>query len=335
MARVKYYDSGSKTWVNADGVSGASYRTSSAQDAIDATKIPAPTTAAVGQYFRVKAVNETGGVTEVEAVDAPTGGGSDQGHWETVLETTWDVPTVTPTAFDPETGYFTCAADDLAALDAGADMECYIRFADDAKSTQIPRNGDIRIVWCVIEKIDDTTFCVKNFDLTGQTTIDCSKFCFDEAKCLIVENFNSKKFRLTLDGNFLAPLTLYDDYCFFGANGKSYLSVSVGYQKSASKYGSIVVEKEIIAPYTTIGYVLGSAWFVSGNSAYEDKMVNVTSTFFRKTATNANEKGYFTDDGLMLKKLHSANTPWVAKPFYSDMLKIRKGCYVKLERWVE
>lgn len=75
MARVKYYDRVSKTWVNADGVSGASYRTSSAQDAIDATKIPAPTNAAVGQYLKVKAVDETGAVTEVEAVDAPTGGG--------------------------------------------------------------------------------------------------------------------------------------------------------------------------------------------------------------------------------------------------------------------
>ena len=74
MARVKYYDIDSKTWANADGVSGASYRTSSAQDAIDATKIPAPATAAVGQYFKVKAVDETGAVTEVEAVDTPTGG---------------------------------------------------------------------------------------------------------------------------------------------------------------------------------------------------------------------------------------------------------------------
>lgn len=82
MARVKYYDRVSKTWVNADGVSGASYRTSSAQDAIDATKIPAPTTAAVGQYFRVKAVNETGGVTDVEAVDSP------DAKWELIVDYT-------------------------------------------------------------------------------------------------------------------------------------------------------------------------------------------------------------------------------------------------------
>lgn len=300
-----------------------------------AEHLPVPATAAVGQYFRAKTVDGNGLVTEVEAVDAPTGGGSDHGHWETVLETTWDVPTVTPTAFDPETGYFTCAADDLAALDAGAEMDCYIRFADDAKSTQIPLSGNERIVWCIVGKIDDTTFCVKNFDLTGQTTIDCSKFFFDQAKCMIVENFNSRKFRLTLDGNFSAPISLYDDYGFFGVHGKTYLSRSVGYQKTASKYGSLVMEKEIISPYTAIGRVVGSAWFVSVNSAYEDKFADITSAFLKKTATSTNEKGCFTDDGLMLKKLHSSSVPWVAKPFYSDMLKIRKGCYVKLERWVE
>ena len=296
-----------------------------------AEHLPVPATAAVGQYFKAKTVDGNGLVTEVEAVDAPTGGG----HWETVLETTWDVPTITPTAFDPETGYFTCAADDLATLDAGAEMDCYIRFADDAKSTQIPLSGDVRIVWCIVGKIDDTTFCVKNFDLTGQTTIDCSKFFFDQAKCMIVENFNSRKFRLTLDGKFSAPISLYDFYGFFGVHEKTYLSRSVGYQKIASKYGSLVMEKEIISPYTAIGRVVGSAWFVSANSAYEDKFADITSAFFKKTATSTNEKGYFTDDGLMLKKLHSSSSPWVAKPFYYDMLKIRKGCYVKLERWVE
>lgn len=95
------------------------------------------------------------------------------------------------------------------------------------------------------------------------------------------------------------------------------------------------MEKEIISPYTAIGRVVGSAWFVSVNSAYEDKFADITSAFLKTTATSTNEKGYFTDDGLMLKKLHSSSVPWVAKPFYYDMLKIRKGCYVKLERWVE
>lgn len=70
MARVKYYDSASKAWVYADGVSGASYRTSSAQDAIDSTKLPVPKTAKVGQYFRVKAVDDNGTATEVEAVNS-------------------------------------------------------------------------------------------------------------------------------------------------------------------------------------------------------------------------------------------------------------------------
>lgn len=39
-----------------------------------AEHLPAPATAAVGQYFRAKTVGDNGLVTEVEAVDAPTGG---------------------------------------------------------------------------------------------------------------------------------------------------------------------------------------------------------------------------------------------------------------------
>lgn len=37
--------------------------------------IPAPTTAAVGQYIRVAAVDANGKITAIEAVDAPSGGG--------------------------------------------------------------------------------------------------------------------------------------------------------------------------------------------------------------------------------------------------------------------
>ena len=40
-----------------------------------AEHLPVPATAAVGQYFRAKTVDENGLVTEVEAVDAPAGGG--------------------------------------------------------------------------------------------------------------------------------------------------------------------------------------------------------------------------------------------------------------------
>lgn len=39
------------------------------------TRLPAPLTAAAGQYIRITAVDENGAVTAVEAVDAPSGGG--------------------------------------------------------------------------------------------------------------------------------------------------------------------------------------------------------------------------------------------------------------------
>ena len=48
-----------------------------------AEHLPAPSTATVGQYFRVKAVDENNVVTATEAVDAPGGGGSD---WEFIDE---------------------------------------------------------------------------------------------------------------------------------------------------------------------------------------------------------------------------------------------------------
>lgn len=48
-----------------------------------AAHLPVPAAAAVGQYFKVKTVDDNGLVTEVEAVDAPGGGGSD---WEFIDE---------------------------------------------------------------------------------------------------------------------------------------------------------------------------------------------------------------------------------------------------------
>ncbi len=51
-----------------------------------AEHLPAPATAAVGQYFRVKALNENGLVTEVETVDAPTGGSGET--WELIVDYT-------------------------------------------------------------------------------------------------------------------------------------------------------------------------------------------------------------------------------------------------------
>ena len=44
--------------------------------AIAGTSLPAPASAAVGQIVKVKAVNASGKITETEAVDTPTGGGS-------------------------------------------------------------------------------------------------------------------------------------------------------------------------------------------------------------------------------------------------------------------
>ena len=56
-----------------------------------AEHLPVPATAAVGQYFKAKTVDENGLVTEVEAVDAPTGGGvpsTEGGNWKLLADVT-------------------------------------------------------------------------------------------------------------------------------------------------------------------------------------------------------------------------------------------------------
>ena len=56
-----------------------------------AEHLPVPATAAVGQYFRAKTVDGNGLVTEVEAVDAPTGGGvpsTGGGNWKLLADVT-------------------------------------------------------------------------------------------------------------------------------------------------------------------------------------------------------------------------------------------------------
>ena len=56
-----------------------------------AEHLPVPATAAVGQYFKVKTVDGNGLVTEVEAVDAPTGGGvpsTGGGNWKLIADVT-------------------------------------------------------------------------------------------------------------------------------------------------------------------------------------------------------------------------------------------------------
>lgn len=57
----------------------------------DTTKIPLPSTAAVGQYFKVSAVDANGVVTAVKAVDAPTGGSNASWKYLGKFETSEEV----------------------------------------------------------------------------------------------------------------------------------------------------------------------------------------------------------------------------------------------------
>lgn len=330
MARVKYYDRVSKTWVNADGVSGASYRTSSAQDAIDATKIPAPTTAAVGQYFKVKAVNENGLVTEVEAVDAPTGGGSDHGHWETVLETTWDVPVVTPTAYDAGTGIFTCAEGELGALELNTE---YV-FFQQCNAENVAYNTILNTDNFKLTKLSDTTFSI---DATPGATFVATNVKFCKGSCLVVTDIDAKKIRLTLDGQFKATATLYDRP-FFGATAP-YFGRNVGYMQIRNAYQAYQqVTVEVESPYRIVGEILCGFNAPSQNGSFHFK----NNSFCCPLVPRYNQDTrVFSSDGQMIKNLYSTSSPWLLGGIYentaflNDFLKIISGTKVKLERWVE
>ena len=54
----------------------------------DGDFLPIPITAEVGQYFQVEEVDESGKVTKVKTVDAPSGGGGSEITWELVGEVT-------------------------------------------------------------------------------------------------------------------------------------------------------------------------------------------------------------------------------------------------------
>lgn len=78
--------------VNLKGPPGADYTltdtdkteiAAEAAAAIAGTSLPAPASAAVGQIVKIKAVDASGKITETEAVDMPTGGGSSD-TWELI-----------------------------------------------------------------------------------------------------------------------------------------------------------------------------------------------------------------------------------------------------------
>ena len=289
------------------------------------------TSASVGQTIKVKAVDESGKPTAWEAADMPSGGG----HWETVLDTVWEQDVINPTAFDSETGIFTCAEGELNNLELNKE---YIFFQQCAKegvayNTIIPNGGHVKIT-----KLSDTTFSI---DVTPPTTFVPTNVKFSKGACLAITDIDAKKIRLTLDGQFHATATNYDN-SFFGA-GKPYFALNTYHQKIQNAYQAYQqVTAEVESPYRIVGEILCGFNAPSQNASFHFKNNSFCCPLIPTDVPEGNARTYFlTSDGTKIAKLYSSSSPWLLGGVYeniaigNDYLKIISGTKVKLERWVE
>ena len=290
------------------------------------------TGATVGQIAKITAVDGSGKPTAWDAVDMPSGGGG--GHWETVLDTVWEQDVINPTAFDSETGIFTCAEGELNNL--ALDTE-YVFFQQCTKEgaayNTILSNENLKVT-----KLSDTTFSI---DVTPPTTFVPTNVKFSRGACLAITDIDAKKIRLTLDGQFMATTTLYNRP-FFGMN-VPYFGRNTGYQTIRNAYQAYQqVTAEVESPYRIVGEILCGFNAPSQNASFHFKNNSFCCPLVPYDVPEGNARTYFlTSDGTKIAKLYSTSAPWHLgggsenTAISSDFLKIISGTKVKLERWVE
>ena len=286
------------------------------------------TSAAVGQTIKVKAVDESGKPTAWEAADMPSGGG----HWETVLDTVWEQDVINPTAFDSETGIFTCAKGELDNLELNTE---YVFFQQCVKEgvayNTILGNENLKVT-----KLSDTTFTI---DVTPPTTFVPTNVKFSKGACLAVTNIDAKKIRLTLDGQFHATATLYNRP--FYKIEPPYFGTNTGYQQIRNAYQAYQqVTAEVESPYRIVGEILCGFNAPSQNASLHFKNNSFCCPLI-PTEFPGGDTYLLTSDGTKIAKLYSTGNPWHLgsanenTAIINDYLKIISGTKVKLERWVE
>lgn len=285
------------------------------------------TTASVGQTIKVKAVDENGKPTEWEAVDMPSGGG----HWETVLDTVWEQDVINPTAFDSETGIFTCASGELDNLALGTE---YVFFQQCVKEN-VAYNTILGSENLKVTKLSETTFSI---DVTPPTTFVPTNVKFSRGACLVITDIDAKKIRLTLDGQFRPTATLYDKP-FFGMN-VPYFGRNIGYQQIRNAYHAYQqVTAEVESPYRIVGEILCGFNAPSNTASFHFKNNSFCCPLVPTEFSEGDSK--FSSDGTKIAKLYSTSTPWHLgssaedAAIVNDYLRIISGTKVKLERWVE
>ena len=260
------------------------------------------------------------------SVEIPSGGG---GHWETVLDTVWEQDVINPTAFDSETGIFTCAEGELNNLELNKEYIFYQQCAvKDVKYNTILNNN-----WVKVTKLSDTTFSI---NVTPPTTFVPTNVKFSKGACLAITDIDAKKIRLTLDGQFQPTATDYDRP-FYGMN-VPFFGQNTGYQQILNAYQAYQqVTAEVESPYRIVGEILCGFNAPSQNASFHFKNNSfccpLVPTEFPEGNTNL-----LTSDGTKIAKLYSTSTPWSYPGSYAidnDYIRIISGTKVKLERWVE
>ena len=286
--------------------------------------------AAVGQIAKITAVDESGKPTAWEAVDMPSGGG----HWETVLDTVWEQDVIHPTAFDSETGIFTCAEGELNNLALNTEYAFYQQCdVEGVAYNTILGDENLKVT-----KLSDTTFSI---DVTPPTTFVPTNVKFSKGACLAITDIDAKKIRLTLDGQFKPTATLYDKP-FYGMN-VPFFGRNTGYQQIRNAYHAYQqVTAEVESPYRIVGELLCGFNAPSKNPSFHFKNNSFCCPLFPYDVPEGNQRKYFlTSDGTKIAKLYSTYIPWNLGgvneniSIGKDLFNIISGTKVKLERWVE
>lgn len=288
------------------------------------------TGAKVGQIAKITAVDSAGKPTAWEPVNMPSGGGGG-GHWETVLDTVWEQDVINPTAFDSETGIFTCAEGELNNLELN---KAYVFFQQCTKEgvayNTILNNENLEVT-----KLSDTTFSI---NVTPPTTFVPTNVKFSKGACLAITDINAKKIRLTLDGQFFPTATLYNKP-FYGT-ATPYFGRNTGYTQIRNAYQAYQqVTAEVESPYRIVGKILCGFNAPSQNPSFHFKNNSFCCPLVPYDVPEGFERTYLlTSDGTKIAKLYSTKVPWTnnANQLASnDLLMIISGTKVKLERWVE
>lgn len=289
------------------------------------------TGASVGQIAKITAVDSAGKPTAWAPVDMPSGGGVG-GHWETVLDTVWEQDVINPTAFDSETGIFTCAEGELNNLELN---KAYVFFQQCAVEN-VAYNTILSNDGLEVTKLSDTTFSI---NVTPPATFVPANVKFSKGACLAVTDIDAKKIRFTLDGQFKPTSTFYDKP-FYGVS-VPFFGCNTGYVQIRNAYKAYQqVTAEVESPYRIVGEILCGFNAPSQNGSFHFKNNSFCCPLV-PTEFSSGNTDIMTSDGTKIAKLYSTPVPWhLGGPYENtaistDFIHIISGTKVKLERWVE